>query len=91
MPSLPVFSSSYISVKRTIWCRVSQSQVAVVNGPVDDARLLERNEIRIGLPSKGRMAADTLDLLKVLVLLGLILCLVPEKCPKMSSNLFFLL
>ncbi|KAE8009018.1 hypothetical protein FH972_005476 [Carpinus fangiana] len=64
MPSLPVFSSSYISVKRTIWCRVSQSQVAVVNGPVDDARLLERNEIRIGLPSKGRMAADTLDLLK---------------------------
>jgi len=36
-------------------------------------------EIRIGLPSKGRMAADTLDLLKVLVLLFRILCLVPEK------------
>lgn len=35
-----------------------------MNGPVDDARVLERNEIRIGLPSKGRMAADTLDLLK---------------------------
>jgi hypothetical protein len=53
--------------------------VAVVNGRVDDSRALERREIRIGLPSKGRMAADTLDLLKVLVLLFRILCLVPEK------------
>ncbi|KAJ0600132.1 putative ATP phosphoribosyltransferase [Helianthus annuus] len=25
---------------------------------------MERNEIRLGLPSKGRMASDTLDLLK---------------------------
>jgi len=82
MPSLPVFSSTHISAKRTIWCCVSQSQVAVVNGRVDDSRVLERSEIRIGLPSKGRMAADTLDLLKVLVLLFRILCLVPEKMPE---------
>lgn len=29
-----------------------------------NGRVPERNEIRLGLPSKGRMAADTLDLLK---------------------------
>ncbi|XP_044489382.1 ATP phosphoribosyltransferase 2, chloroplastic-like isoform X2 [Mangifera indica] len=47
----------------TITCCVSQSQVSVVNGKID-SRISERNEIRLGLPSKGRMAADTLDLLK---------------------------
>lgn len=34
-----------------------------MNGNIDN-RISERNEIRLGLPSKGRMAADTLDLLK---------------------------
>ena len=29
-----------------------------------DGRVVERNEIRLGLPSKGRMAEDTLNLLK---------------------------
>ncbi|KAJ0078091.1 hypothetical protein Patl1_36800 [Pistacia atlantica] len=47
----------------TITCCVSQSQVSVVNSKID-SRISERNEIRLGLPSKGRMAADTLDLLK---------------------------
>ncbi|KAG2705414.1 hypothetical protein I3760_05G052300 [Carya illinoinensis] len=64
VPSPPIFSSSRISVRRTIWCCASQFQVAVVNGPVDDGRASERNVIRVGLPSKGRMASDTLDLLK---------------------------
>ncbi|OMO70513.1 ATP phosphoribosyltransferase HisG [Corchorus capsularis] len=44
---------------------MSKSQTVVVNGKVDaDVRIIERNEIRMGLPSKGRMAADTLDLLE---------------------------
>ncbi|XP_018835559.1 ATP phosphoribosyltransferase 2, chloroplastic isoform X1 [Juglans regia] len=64
VPSPPIFSFSRISVRRTIWCCASHFQVAVVNGPVDDGRFSERNVIRVGLPSKGRMASDTLDLLK---------------------------
>ncbi|OMO75179.1 ATP phosphoribosyltransferase HisG [Corchorus capsularis] len=67
----PAFSIStpcpsiHISVSKRsfISCCSSQSQTAVVNGKLD-ARIVERDEIRIGLPSKGRMAADTLDLLK---------------------------
>ncbi|KAJ4724358.1 ATP phosphoribosyltransferase [Melia azedarach] len=49
-----------------VTCCVSsqfQSQVSVLNGNIDN-RVSERNEIRLGLPSKGRMAEDTLDLLK---------------------------
>ncbi|EOX97146.1 ATP phosphoribosyl transferase 2 isoform 2 [Theobroma cacao] len=57
--------SLYISVSKRsfISCCSSQSQTAVVNGKLD-SRIAERDEIRLGLPSKGRMAADTLDLLK---------------------------
>ncbi|XP_021901656.1 ATP phosphoribosyltransferase 2, chloroplastic-like [Carica papaya] len=71
-PSPSLFSSSSfrISVARPnstsrafISCCLSQSQTAIVNGGVVN-RIAERNEIRFGLPSKGRMAADTLDLLK---------------------------
>ncbi|KAF3452623.1 hypothetical protein FNV43_RR03056 [Rhamnella rubrinervis] len=66
--SFPVFSSSpyfQITLKRTasFWRCSSESQAAVVNGRAE-GRISERNEIRLGLPSKGRMAADTLDLLK---------------------------
>ncbi|KAM3762613.1 hypothetical protein ACB098_01G360600 [Castanea mollissima] len=53
--------------KRTVLvcCAPSQqSHVTLVNGPVLDARVPQRTEIRFGLPSKGRMASDTLDLLK---------------------------
>uniref|UniRef100_A0A2C9VJE5 ATP phosphoribosyltransferase n=1 Tax=Manihot esculenta TaxID=3983 RepID=A0A2C9VJE5_MANES len=52
-----------ISALRPVVCCLSQSQVSVVNGKIDN-RVSERNEIRLGLPSKGRMASDTLDLLK---------------------------
>ncbi|XWS55292.1 hypothetical protein CRYUN_Cryun10bG0162800 [Craigia yunnanensis] len=67
----PAFSIScpcptfYISVSKRsfISCCSSQSQTTVVIGKID-SRITERDEIRLGLPSKGRMAADTLDLLK---------------------------
>uniref|UniRef100_A0A2C9V730 ATP phosphoribosyltransferase n=1 Tax=Manihot esculenta TaxID=3983 RepID=A0A2C9V730_MANES len=54
-----------ISSLKSVVCCLSQSnsQVAVVNGRTD-TRVSGRNEIRLGLPSKGRMASDTLDLLK---------------------------
>ncbi|KAE8711700.1 ATP phosphoribosyltransferase 1 [Hibiscus syriacus] len=67
----PAFSSLlpppsfYVSVSRrsfTYRCSL-QSETDVVNGKFD-SRIAERDEIRLGLPSKGRMAADTLDLLK---------------------------
>ncbi|XP_043695354.1 ATP phosphoribosyltransferase 2, chloroplastic-like [Telopea speciosissima] len=62
MPSFrmhPIFSFSYsppshVSSKTTISC-TSQHV---------DGRVSERDEIRLGLASKGRMAQDTLDLLK---------------------------
>lgn len=59
--SRPQFSI-LVSKPAVVNCRASQ-QTAVVNGK-PDGRVIERNEIRIGLPSKGRMANDTLDLLK---------------------------
>ncbi|XP_022748658.1 ATP phosphoribosyltransferase 2, chloroplastic-like [Durio zibethinus] len=57
--------SFYISVSKrsVISCCSSQSQTTVINGKLD-SRIFDRDEIRLGLPSKGRMAADTLDLLK---------------------------
>ncbi|KAM1005505.1 hypothetical protein FF1_002430 [Malus domestica] len=63
LPKSPFFPTRYVPVSPSfhITCSVSQLQSAAeaVNG-----RVAERNEIRLGLPSKGRMAADTLDLLK---------------------------
>ncbi|XP_009342835.2 ATP phosphoribosyltransferase 2, chloroplastic [Pyrus x bretschneideri] len=63
LPKSPFFPTRYVPVSPSfhITCSVSQLQSAAeaVNG-----RVSERNEIRLGLPSKGRMAADTLDLLK---------------------------
>ncbi|KAK8629817.1 hypothetical protein V6N13_078643 [Hibiscus sabdariffa] len=66
----PAFSIScphsfYVSVSKRsfISCCSSQSQTAVFNGTFDN-QIAKRDEIRLGLPSKGRMAADTLDLLK---------------------------
>lgn len=56
-----IFSSSCF--RPVVVCCLSQSQVSVVNGGIN-TRVSERNEIRLGLPSKGRMASDTLDLLK---------------------------
>ncbi|PKI53042.1 hypothetical protein CRG98_026622, partial [Punica granatum] len=42
----------------------SPSLSASVNGGVERRTVSERSAIRLGLPSKGRMAADTLELLK---------------------------
>ncbi|KAE8708510.1 ATP phosphoribosyltransferase 2 [Hibiscus syriacus] len=52
-----------VSKRSFISCSYSQSQTAVVDDTID-SKIAERDEIRFGLPSKGRMAADTLDLLK---------------------------
>ncbi|XP_071725599.1 ATP phosphoribosyltransferase 2, chloroplastic-like [Rutidosis leptorrhynchoides] len=57
------FIQSPPSVKFTVSCRCVASPVTVVNGNAD-SKSTERSEIRIGLPSKGRMASDTLDLFK---------------------------
>lgn len=67
-PSIPHFSNSSYSpnpaaVKFTVSCCSVASPAAVVNGNVE-RKPYERNEVRLGLPSKGRMATDTLDLLK---------------------------
>ncbi|RAL40072.1 unnamed protein product [Cuscuta campestris] len=51
------------SLKFTVKCCSEASPVTVVNGNVE-RRSAERNEVRLGLPSKGRLAEDTLDLLK---------------------------
>ncbi|XAR49361.1 ATP phosphoribosyltransferase [Bertholletia excelsa] len=56
-------NSPRMSVKFTISCSSATSPVTVVNGNIDQ-RAPERNEIRLGLPSKGRMASDTIELLK---------------------------
>ncbi|KAA0034155.1 hypothetical protein IC582_023338 [Cucumis melo] len=56
-------SHSRVCPKPTLICSSLQSQVETLNGTTD-GRISERNEIRFGLPSKGRMATDTLELLK---------------------------
>ncbi|CAL5379853.1 unnamed protein product [Camellia sinensis] len=56
-------SSLRVSAKFTVSCCILESPVTVVNGNIDQ-RVPDRDEIRLGLPSKGRMASDTLDLLK---------------------------
>jgi ATP phosphoribosyltransferase len=43
---------------------VSNAQKSVLNGATDSVSVVGREQIRLGLPSKGRMAADSLDLLK---------------------------
>ncbi|TYH78274.1 hypothetical protein ES332_D04G214800v1 [Gossypium tomentosum] len=59
----PSFNVS-VSKRSFIYCCSSpQSRTTVVNGKFD-GKIFERDEIRFGLPSKGRMAGDTLDLLK---------------------------
>lgn len=57
-------SHSRVCLKPTVISSALQSQVETLNGTTD-GRFSERTEIRFGLPSKGRMASDTLDLLKV--------------------------
>lgn len=55
----------YVKPSKTLTCHsVPQYQDAITNGK-PDTLISERTEIRLGLPSKGRMADDTLALLKV--------------------------
>ncbi|CAI9263168.1 unnamed protein product [Lactuca saligna] len=55
-------SSTKVSVKFHISCCTLPSPMTHVNGNADTTST-ERSEIRLGLPSKGRMATDTLNLL----------------------------
>ncbi|GAB2283567.1 ATP phosphoribosyltransferase 2, chloroplastic [Dionaea muscipula] len=65
LPNLPSSSSSNHYLKFRVYASSqSPSPSAVVNGNAADHRVPNRTEIRLGLPSKGRMASDTLDLLK---------------------------
>ncbi|CAN1180261.1 ATP phosphoribosyltransferase 2, chloroplastic, partial [Linum perenne] len=63
-PSRPAMYSPTSSVRpaRTVRCCVLQSQLSPNGGA--GPNVPERNELRLGLPSKGRMADDTIDLLK---------------------------
>ncbi|KAK4378800.1 hypothetical protein RND71_000662 [Anisodus tanguticus] len=59
-----VTSCRKVSVKFAVsCCSAAYPMNVVVNGNVEKTPS-DRNEVRLGLPSKGRMAADTLDLLK---------------------------
>lgn len=49
---------------KTTTCYASQRTAGEVLTANPSSRLSERQEVRLGLPSKGRMAADTLELLK---------------------------
>ncbi|ESQ29625.1 hypothetical protein EUTSA_v10023501mg [Eutrema salsugineum] len=49
---------------RLVTSCVSSVQSSVANGSAPAAVVVERDQIRLGLPSKGRMAADSIDLLK---------------------------
>jgi len=78
VPSSPLFSpipSTTVSLTgirqrclRMVTSCVSNAQKSVLNGATDSVSVVGREQIRLGLPSKGRMAADSLDLLKVSVL-----------------------
>lgn len=70
-PLLPAVAPSLSSRRVCTKCCSSPSSSSlspsgVVNGGVERGAVSDRRQIRVGLPSKGRMAADTLDLLKVL-------------------------
>ncbi|KAH7836183.1 hypothetical protein Vadar_033510 [Vaccinium darrowii] len=61
--STPSPFSSRVCLKFSISCCALASPAAVSSRDLEN-RVAERSETRLGLPSKGRMAADTLDLLK---------------------------
>lgn len=67
--NLPLHASLPLSSRS--WCCYAslsvpqpQAEPQLLNGN-PPARPVDRKEIRLGLPSKGRMSADTLELLKV--------------------------
>ncbi|XP_051132952.1 ATP phosphoribosyltransferase 2, chloroplastic-like [Andrographis paniculata] len=65
IPHLPTAFSSRgtVSVKFDVSCCCVATPETLVRESVDEKRF-QRTEVRLGLPSKGRMATDTLDLLK---------------------------
>lgn len=81
------FSSCFVC------CSTGNSSTVVVPSAVSGLESPDRNAVRLGLPSKGRMADETLNLLKVNgVLLGyLFLCfwLISLLCSLFSDFFFF--
>ncbi|KAJ0244092.1 ATP phosphoribosyltransferase [Hirschfeldia incana] len=74
-PSTPLFSPSpstafsFVGTRlrgrfRLVTSCVASVQSTVANGSAQAPVVVEREQIRLGLPSKGRMAADSIDLLK---------------------------
>nr|VDC84485.1 unnamed protein product [Brassica rapa] len=72
--STPLFSPSHSTAFSFVGTRlrslrlvtscVTSVQSSVANGSAPAPVVMEREQIRLGLPSKGRMAADSTDLLK---------------------------
>lgn len=66
--------SPAISVGRRQSCRCSAAP-AMAMAPDVESEAADRTAVRLGLPSKGRMAEETLSLLKVIIhLFSKILC-----------------
>ena len=76
--SISVLSSRFSLKFRVHACCQTQTSPSPLPTSIDfvngnaDLNSIQRSEIRFGLPSKGRMASDTLQLLKVSILLCLI-------------------
>ncbi|TQD97902.1 hypothetical protein C1H46_016427 [Malus baccata] len=64
LPKSPFFPTHYVPISCSFHITRNFSQLQTAAEEAVNGRVSERNEIRLGLPSKGRMAADTIDLLK---------------------------
>nr|AAT74589.1 chloroplast ATP phosphoribosyl transferase [Odontarrhena lesbiaca] len=62
-PPSPVIGPRRRCLRLVTTC-ISSVQSSVANGSAPPAVMVERDLIRLGLPSKGRMAADAVELLK---------------------------
>ncbi|KAM0978096.1 hypothetical protein ACFX2I_014025 [Malus domestica] len=64
LPKSPFFPTHYVPISCSFHITRNFSQLQTEAEEAVNGRVSERNEIRLGLPSKGHMAADTIDLLK---------------------------
>ncbi|TQE10260.1 hypothetical protein C1H46_004099 [Malus baccata] len=64
LPKSPFFPTHYVPISCYFHITRNFSQLQTAAEEAVNGRVSEWNEICLGLPSKGRMAADTIDLLK---------------------------
>ncbi|KAM1735522.1 hypothetical protein ACFX12_013987 [Malus domestica] len=64
LPKSPFFPTHYVPISCSFHITRNFSQLQTAAEEAVNGRVSERNEISLGLPSKGHMAADTIDLLK---------------------------